>query len=152
MLLRYLILMTILCICCTKDDDNNSTQSDGLINGREFNISSARYSMHNNNLILVEAFGEIDDSAFICVEDARGLRLKFIAQDNTDRQELFIDTNNFEAFTVEMIDPALGSSIVASQGYFDIIEMNNEGFKAMIDITVDDSSYVKGEFEARFCN
>jgi len=153
MSLRYLFLIALICLSCNKEDDpNNNIQSDSLINGKVFEISSARYSMHTSGQLLIEAFGEINDSSSICGEESSGLRLKFIAQNDTDRQELFIDTNNFEAFTIEMIDPALTNSIIASTGYFDIIEFNSEGFKAKIDITVDENSYVKGEFEASFCN
>ena len=152
MSLRYLFILTIICFSCNKDDNTNENPVDGLINGKSFEISSARYTMHNGDQLLIEAFGEINDSALICREEPRGLRLKFIAQNDTDRQELFIDTDIFEAFTIEMIDPALSNSIIASQGYFDIIEMDNQGFRAKIDITVDENSYVKREFEASFCN
>lgn len=139
-------------IACTDDADEPQVEElSGELQNVSFEAGEARFFEETDDKILIEIFPRDITFNNLCVESPETKQLTFFSEDNMNRQELFLDLENFEGFTVTLHNPAESKSYIATEGYFQIKERSDTGLLAEMRIFFDGQGSIEGIFEAVLC-
>lgn len=148
------MVICLIFISCEKEDIDNSPGDGSLqgeINGVEFNMNAAKYEEISGDRLQFEIFAEMSAADDVCDFSPSGYRVFFVCEDTDDRQDLFLDLQNFEGFTITLFEPANANNIIATEGYFEITARDGNLIEAVMDVTAVDDTFVKGSFVAELC-
>ncbi len=154
--MKRLLLLTSLSFMflfsCSDDSDSTPDELlNGKIDGIAFEMKTARYKVQTNGKLHFEIFNEGSSAIDVCGLIPGDIRVFFIAENTLEKQELFIDINTLEGFTVTLFNPDGANNIIAENGYVEIISINNDIIEAEMDVKVNNENFVKGRFEAVIC-
>lgn len=146
------LCLTFSLLSCSDDDNTIGSSVSGKINESTFEYKSARVSESLNGKLLFEIFNETAPNPGVCGFVPQDIRIFFSCEDTDERQDLFLDLNNFEGFTVTLFDPESANNIIATEGYFQITDRNALEISGTLDVRANSDSFVKGDFTARLCD
>jgi hypothetical protein len=145
-LLSILLFLTIM--SCSKDEPTEDLLR-GTINNMAFETGQSTYSELDDDLQF-NIFSNDFTSNDPCVDLPGGVRIFFKAKSTLEKQDLFLDSSSFEAFTVTIFDENLSLNLIITEGSFQISEIEDDLITAQLDIKADNTS-IKGRFMASLC-
>jgi len=146
------LILLLFFISCGNDEELSVMFLSGNINNNSFSVGQSTFSEIENDRIEFNIFSDQFTSDNVCQVLPEGVRIFFVADSNLERQDLFLDNNSFEAFTVSLFLENQNSTFVATEGFFQILELNSETIIGNLNISVDSSTSIQGQFTAEFCN
>lgn len=150
-LILLFVITSSLFWSCGDDNDEPLSNLNGNIDDIPFEAGDATFSNGPDNELVFNIYNNSFQSTDPCFIIPDGVRIFFSAQNTMDRQELFLDLQNFEGFTVTLFNPADFNNIIATDGYFQIVENDGMTITAELEAEVDDASKVVGQFSASLC-
>jgi len=144
-----LLVIIVLFVSC--GDDYTMIPVWGKINGKSFDVRNAivddktdQFKFH-----LFSISETVTDSCTITSDFSN---VSFEARKSKGKVDLFFDSDTATGKTVTFFDPNGQVSNVASNGFYDIVEIEDNEITVYIDARFDTSSFIEGLFVAYICD
>ncbi|NNE13922.1 MAG: hypothetical protein HKN51_03025 [Saprospiraceae bacterium] len=151
-LVSAFILSCFLFIFSCSDEGSSIPDLQGEVENIPFTLGDAIFNDNGDNTLSFKVYDKAEVSTDLCSITPTEIFIFFDSENTLDQRDLFVDFSSFEGFNITAYNPQTMNNILFKEGWFRIIENNEDNIIAEMDISDDDNNFIRGGFTALRCN